>query len=278
VRSSYGSHWPTGREGKHDGPVLPGDAPEPEDLSSRETHPRLSRKEDALAANRLRRIIATLVALLALAAVSAPAAVATSLRVEGPAHRIFQGRVKPFVGTLKGHTTTKKTALGALVTAARRAPFTIGLKWSDAFGGAWNGFYLSSIAGIAPPSSAFWAVKVNQKLSATGIGSTPVGRQSKVLIYYTTFDPNTFATQPTLGLSTSSRQPEVGAPVTFTVKAYDDAGVASLAAGAWVWINGAATQADANGTVTVRLAKGSYHVHATSPGDIRSRRLWVRAS
>ena len=134
--------------------------------------------------------------------------------MEGPTRQIFQGRVKPFVGTLKGHTTTKKTALGALVRAARKAPFSIGPKWSDAFGGAWNGFYLSSIAGITPPSSAFWAVKVNQKLSATGIGSTRVGRHSKVLVYYTTFDPNTFATQPTLGLSAGNRRPEAGAAVT----------------------------------------------------------------
>jgi Domain of unknown function (DUF4430) len=275
---SHGSHWPKGREGEHDGPGHPGDASKPEDLSSRETHSRLSRKEDALAANRLRRITATLVALLALAGASAPAALATSLRVEAPTRTVFQGRVKPFVGTLKGHTTTKKTALGALVTAARRTPFHIGLAWSDSFGGAWNGFYLTSIAGITPPSSAFWALKVNQKLSPTGIGSTRVGRHDKVLFYYTTFDPNTFATQPTLGLSTSSRHPEAGSEVTFTVKAYDDAGVATPAAGAWVWVNGAATRAGANGAVTVKLAAGRYHVHATSPGDIRSRWLWVRAS
>ena len=278
MRLSHGSHWPNGREGEHDGPDDPGDAPEPEDLSSRETHPCLSRKEDALAAHRLRRITATSVALLALAAASAPAAVATSLRVEGPTKQVFQGRVKPFVGTLKGHTTTHKTALGALVTASRRAPFSLGLKWSDAFGGAWNGFYLTSVAGITPPSTAFWAVKVNQTLSATGIGSTRVAKGDKVLVYYTTFDPNTYATQPTLALSASSRHPEPGSQVTFTVKAYDDAGTASAAAGAWVWINGAATRADANGTVTVRVARGAFHVHATSPGDIRSRWLWVRAS
>jgi len=231
-----------------------------------------------LAANRLRRITATLVALLALAAASAPAAVATSLRVEGPAQQVFQGRVKPFVGTLKGHTTTKKTALGALVTAARRTPFSLGLKWSDSFGGAWNGFYLSSIAGVAPPSTAFWAVKVNQKLSASGIGSTRVSRGDKVLVYYTTFDPDTYATQPTLALSASSRHPEAGSQVTFMVKAYDDAGTAAPAANAWVWVNGVASHADANGTMTLRLAHGAYHVHATSPGDIRARWLWVHAS
>jgi hypothetical protein len=231
-----------------------------------------------LATNRLRRIIATLVALLVLAAVSVPPALATSLRVEGPTHTVFQGRVKPFVGTLKGHTTTQKTALGALVTAARRTPFTLGLQWSDSFGGAWNGFFVSSIAGISPPSTAFWALKVHQTLTATGIGSTPIGKRSKVLIYYTTFNPVTFATQPTLGLTASSRRPEANTSVTFTVRSFDDAGTPTAAAGAWVWVNGVGEHADSSGRVTVRLAQGGYQVRATSPGAIRSRTLWVRAS
>jgi hypothetical protein len=267
-----------GREGEHDGPGFPGDAPKPEDLSSRETHSRLSRKEDALAANRLRRITATIVALLALAGASVPAALATSLRVEGPTHQVFQGRVRPFVGTLKGHTTTKKTALGALVTAARRVPFAIRLKWYDSFGGAWDGFFLTSVIGVPPTNTAYWAVKVNQKLTTDGIGKTLVDRNDKVLVYYSALDPDTFATQPTLGLSASTKHTDAGSRVTFTVKAFDDAGTATPAAGAWVWVNGAATHADANGHVTVRLAAGRYHVHATSPGDIRSGWLWVHAS
>jgi hypothetical protein len=231
-----------------------------------------------LATNRPRRIIATLVALLTLATWSVPSALATSLRVEGPGHTVFHGNVKPLVGTLKGHTTTQKTALGALVTASRNAGFGLGLSWSDAFGGAWDGFFVKSIAGISPPPTAFWALKVNQTLSATGIGSTPVSKGSKVLIYYTTFDPVTFATQPTLGLNASSRRPEANTNVTFTVRAFDDAGTPSPAAGAWVWVNGVASQADAGGKVTVRLAQGRYQVRATSPGDIRSRTLWVHAS
>jgi hypothetical protein len=232
-----------------------------------------------LATNRPRRIIATLLALVALAGLSAPAALAARLRVEAPHRTVFQGRATPFVGTLKGHTTTQKTALGALVTAARRTPFSLGLKWSDAFGGAWNGFYLASIAGItAPPATAFWAIKVNQKLSSNGIGSTVVHKRDNVLVYYTTFDPDTFATQPTLGLRVSDRTPEARSAVTFTVLAYDDAGTATPAANAWVWIDGVGTRTDQNGTATVRLRAGRFHVRATSPGDIRSRSLWVRAS
>jgi Domain of unknown function (DUF4430) len=238
----------------------------------------LSRKEDALAHNRPRRIIATLVALLALAGLSASPALATSVRVEGPAGTVFQGRAKPFVGTLKGHTTKRRTALGALVTAARRESFSLGLKWSDSFGGAWNGFYLASVAGISPPATAYWAVKVNQTLTASGIGATTVRKRDKVLVYYTTYDPDTFATQPTLGLHVSDRTPDAGSTVTVVVRAYDDAGTATRAANAWVWINGVGTQTDAHGTATVRLAAGRYRVRATSPGDIRSPSLWVRAS
>lgn len=231
-----------------------------------------------MALNRPRRIIATLMALVALAGLSAPAALAARLRVEAPSQTVFQGRAKPFVGTLKGHTTKKKTALGALVTAARREHFALGLKWSDSFGGAWKGFFLSAVAGITPPNTAFWAFKVNQKLSAFGIGATAVDKHDNILVYYTTFDPDTGATQPTLGLHVSDRTPNAGSQVTISVRAYDDAGTATPAANSWVWVNGVGTQTDGNGRATVRLSEGRYRVRATSPGDIRSRSLWVRAS
>jgi hypothetical protein len=230
-----------------------------------------------LATHRPRLIAAVLIAALSLL-LAAPVAEAAHLRVEAPGRTVFQGRAKPFVGTLRGHTTRKATALGSLITASRKAGFSVGLAWSDSFGGAWNGFYLRSIAAIAPPPTAYWALKVNQKLTATGIGSTPVTRGSHVLVYYTTFDPNTFATQPTLGLRASDRTPEAGGTVTFTVTSYDDAGTATPAAGAWVWVNGVATHTDGSGSATVRLAQGRYRVRATMPGAIRSRTLWERAS
>ena len=213
-----------------------------------------------------------------LALLAATPALATSLRVEAPRHTLFQGNVTPFVGTLQGHTTTKTTALGALVAGARRKPFSLGLGWSDSFGGGWNGFFVTSIAGISPPPTAFWALKVNQTLAAVGFGAAPVTSSSHVLVYYTTFDPETFATQPTLGLNASAGHVTAGSRVTFAVQSYDDAGTPTPAAGAWVWVNGVASQADATGHVTVRLATGLYQVRSTMPGAIRSRTLWVRAS
>jgi hypothetical protein len=231
-----------------------------------------------LATNRLRLLFTALTAALLLALSSISPALAAGLRVEAPKGTVFQGPVKPFVGTLRGHTTTRPTALGALVTGSRVKPFALGLGWSDSFGGAWNGFYVTSIAGIAPPPTAFWALKINQTLAAVGFGSAPVTSTSKVLVYYTTYDPDTFATQPTLGLGTSAAHVEPGGSVTFTVRSFDDAGTPTDAAGAWVWVNGVASRANATGHVTVRLATGSYRVRATMPGAIRSRTVLVHAS
>ena len=213
-----------------------------------------------------------------LALLAATPALATNLRVEAPRRTLFQGNVTPFIGTLQGHTTTKATALGALVAGARLKPFSLGLGWSDSFGGAWNGFYVTSIDAITPPPTAFWALKINQTLAAVGFGAAPVTSSSRVLVYYTTFDPETFATQPTLGLNASASHITAGGRITFTVQSYDDAGTPAPAAGAWVWVNGVASQADATGRVTVRLAAGIYQVRAATHGAIRSRTLWVRAS
>jgi hypothetical protein len=230
-----------------------------------------------LATVRVRQLLAALAVTLSLALLGAVPALATDIRVETPRGTVFQGNVKPFVGTLRGHRTTRETALGAVVTASRTKPFPIGLKWSDAFGGGWAGFFLDSVNGIPGSSSAYWAVKVDQKLTQVGIGSAPVTGSSHVLIYYTTFDPSTFATQRTLGIGTSAARVKPGGSVTFSVASYDDAGHAAAAAGAWVWVNGAASQTDAHGRLTVRLSEGRYKVRATAPGTIRSRTLWVQA-
>ena len=233
-----------------------------------------------MAIHRLRLIVVTVVAALLMAALAAAPALATGLRVEAPHRTVFQGQVKPFVGTLRGHTTTKPTALGAVVTASRRVPFSLDLNWSDQFGGAWNGFFVNAIAGVGTTNSHFWAFKMNQKLvTDTGLGSTTVGRGDHVLLYYTGFGPPPdYATKPTLGLRASDRTVEAGSTVTLTVSSYDDAGTGTPAADSVVWVNGVGLDADAGGAVSLRLAKGSYRVRATSPGAIRSRTLWVHAS
>jgi hypothetical protein len=234
-----------------------------------------------LALNRHRLAAALCAAMAALTITAAPASATVFTRVEGPTTTVFQGDVKPATGALKDdrgqtHTTTKVTALGALVTASRTEPFALDLGWSDSFGGAWNGFFVNSIAGIAPPPTAFWAFKIGQKLAFQGLGSTPVNALSRVLVYYTTFDPVTFATEPTLGIS-GPAQASPGDTVTITVKKFDDAGVGSPAAGARLVVNGTpAVRVDESGHATIHIdGNGDVRVRARKAGEIRSKTLWI---
>jgi len=239
-----------------------------------------------LANHRLRATAAVIAALIALAIGAAPAAAQTPIRVENSKATLFQGSVTPVTGTLKdntgaSHTTAKSTALGALVAASRGAnPFTLDLGWFDGLGGGWAGFYLAGVNGVTAPSNAFWALKVNQKLASVGLGTQTVGDKANVLVYYTTTDPVTFATEPTLGIGVSSPTVEPGGRVTITVSQYDDAGNKSAAAGAWILVNGQQrVQTGMTGVATVRLAKsGQYRIKATKAGTIRSRKLWVTAA
>jgi hypothetical protein len=239
-----------------------------------------------LANHRLRATAAVIAALIALAIGAAPAAAQTPIRVENSKSTLFQGSVTPVTGTLKdntgaSHTTAKSTALGALVAASRGAnPFALDLGWFDGLGGGWAGFYLAGVNGVTPPSNAFWALKVNQKLASVGLGTQTVGDKANVLVYYTTTDPVTFATEPTLGIGISSPTVEPGGRVTITVSQYDDAGNKSAAAGAWILVNGQQrVQTGMTGVATVRLAKsGQYRIKATKAGTIRSRKLWVTAA
>ena len=239
-----------------------------------------------MANHRLRATAAVIAALIALAIGAAPAAAQTPIRVENSKATLFQGSVTPVTGTLKdnngaSHTTAKSTALGALVAASRGAnPFTLDLGWFDGLGGGWAGFYLAGVNGVTPPSNAFWALKVNQKLASVGLGTQTVGDKANVLVYYTTTDPVTFATEPTLGIGVSSPTVEPGGRVTITVSQYDDAGNKSAAAGAWILVNGQQrVQTGMTGVATVRLAEpGQFRIKATKAGTIRSRKLWITAT
>jgi hypothetical protein len=272
-----GSHWPKGREGQPDDPGDREARPSQKTCRLRKRTSSLSRKEDALAPNRLRPVIAALAAVVLLALSAAPA-MAAHLRVEGPRSSVWQAPTKPFVGTIQGHTTKQQTALGSLITASRKKPFQLGLTWSDCCGGGWSGFFVNSLDHVTPPVTAFWAFKLNNVLASSGLGSTVVTKNSSVLVYYTTYNPDTGATQPTLDLKSSTNRPAVGAPVTFTVTQYNDAGTASAAAGASVWLNGVAHHVNARGKLTFRFTRGRFSARATEPGAIRSQRLWVSAS
>ncbi len=201
---------------------------------------------------------------------AATAAVHVKVRVEGPAATVTQSHPAPLTGTFAGHQLSTPTALGALLKAGRVHHFKVGLQWFDCCG-----FFVNSIAGIPGDPAHYWAFKVGQKLSSIGAGSIPATRGLRILYYYTTFDPTTGATEPTLGLAGATAT-AVRASETFRVRSYDDAGRATPAAGAWLHVGGIAVHADATGRVTVQFGHtGVFPVRATESGAIRSRTVWV---
>jgi hypothetical protein len=225
---------------------------------------------------------AAAIALLAPGAGTA-GAVELDLRVEAPTRTVFGGTVVPATGTLRdaagnSHTTRKETVLGGLVKAKRRAGFPVVLDWFDCCGGGWNGFFVRSIAGLAGDESHFWALKVGHRLASLGAGSIPARAGDRALLYYATFDPDTGATQRTLGIAASDRTVAPGDPVTITVRSFDDAGEGRPAR-AWVWAGGVGVRATAAGRVTLAFQRpGRHRVRATRRGQIRSRTLWIDVS
>ncbi|HEY3765301.1 MAG TPA: hypothetical protein VGL44_09085 [Gaiellales bacterium] len=206
------------------------------------------------------------------AAQTATAATAAhvKVRVEGPTATIDQSDPVPITGTFAGHQLPAPTALGALLAAGRQHHFAIGLQWFDCCG-----FFVNSIAGTPGDATHYWAFKVGQELSSIGAGSIPAKPGLSVLFYYTTFNPNTGATEPTLGLS-GRKAVAKGASVTFTVTAFNDAGKATAARGAWLHVDGLAVHADSTGHITVQFGHtGTFPVRATETGAIRSRTIWV---
>jgi hypothetical protein len=269
-----GGHWLRSREGQPDGPENPGGAPEPEDLPLAERR-RLSRKEDTLARIRLHHLVTAVVLWAALGlgaaqAANAAAPVHVKVRVEGPAATVTQSHPVPITGTFAGHPLSTPTALGALLAAGRQHHFPVGLQWFDCCG-----FFVNSIAGVPGDTTHFWAFKVGHTLSSIGAGSVKATPGLSVLFYYTTFDPNTGATEPTLGLD-GRKDVTKGGAVTFTVTSWNDAGHGTAAGGAWVSVGGIAVHADSTGHLAVRFTRtGTFPVRATLAGTIRSRTIWV---
>jgi hypothetical protein len=222
----------------------------------------------------LAAVLATLLAFV-VAPATAAAAVHVNLRVEGPTRTVVASRPVPFVGTVKGHPLAQPTALGALITATGNHGIGIGLQWFDCCG-----FFVNSIDGVPGDAAHYWAFKVGNTLAPLGAGVTPAVAGQKELFYYTTFDPVTFATEPTLALGATKRAVHRGGKVTFRVTGYDDAGVGTAVAGANIWRKGRiVAHTSTKGKATLKFRKrGTYPVRATAAGKIRSQRLWITVS
>ncbi len=225
--------------------------------------------------NRLRSLIIAAVAIVTLAAAAAPAysAPKVHVRVEDGNGTVVWSTVTPFTGTVQGHPLATPTPLGALITATTNAHVPLGLQWFDPYG-----FFVNSIDGRAGTPTKGWAFKIGQKLSNVGADAVTATSKAKYLFYYTTYDPVTFATQPTLGISDNASAVKQGGTLTVKVRSYDDAGTATLQRGAQIWVAGQkAGVTGAKGTARITLTtKGRYQVRAAFPGAIRSTRLWVR--
>lgn len=223
---------------------------------------------------RLAAVVAVCAACLAAAGTAAAAPVHVKVRVEGPARTITQSIQVPISGTFVGHRLSGQTALGALLAAGRHRHFSVGLEWFDCCG-----FFLDSVAGIPGDARHFWAFKVGHTLSSVGAGAVKAKPGMRTLFYYTTFDPETGATEPTLGLDPARQTIAPGGSVRFTVSSWNDAGKGSPAGGAWVNVGGIATQADSTGHLAVRFTHtGTFPVRATLSGAIRSRTIWVHVT
>lgn len=223
-------------------------------------------------------------ALVALLLPAAAAADVVELRVEGPRDTVFQGSVRPLTGDLTDqdgnvHTTARETPLGALLRASDRRGFPVEHSWFDCCGGGWAGFFVNSIAGTPGDASHFWALKIGRTLAPAGAGAIAIRQGRTAFFYWTRFDQDTGATQPTLGVKASDRSVAPNRPVTFTVRSYDDAGDARRAQGAVVWAGGLGAGTGLDGKVSLRFRSAGRHcVEATRRGAIRSQSLCVTVS
>ena len=138
-----------------------------------------------------------------------------------------------------------------------------------------DGFFLTPWP-ASPAPTAFWAFKVGQKLTAPGIGSTRSTQRSKVLVYYTTFDPVDVRHRASAGTGAGASVAEANTDLHLTVQKFDDAGTGTPAVGARLGERSLAARADEAGHATIdrignKAAPGTGH----EPGAIRSTTLWI---
>ena len=225
--------------------------------------------------NRLRSLIIAAVALSRWPQPHPPWGSKVHVRVEDGAGTIAWSTVTPFTGTVQGHPLAQPTPLGALITATTDANVKLGLQWFDPYG-----FFINSIKGRAGTPTSGWAFKIGQKLATTGADGVTATAGAKYLFYYTKYDPITFATQPTLGISddASDRQARrhhhrQGALVQRRRSRLAPERGPDLGRQGKVAVTGA------NGQARVKLTtKGRFQVRASFAGAIRSTRRRFRVT
>jgi hypothetical protein len=136
-----------------------------------------------------------------------------------------------------------------------------------------GGLYVRSIGSDAGRGQNGWVYKVGQRLAPAGaadpagpFGNGRMKNGAQVTWFYCRYDGRVHGCQRTLGLTVA---PATGG-VRVSVKAYDDQGRATAAAGVTVHAGAATAVTDASGNASVSLPAGSYEVFADGAAVVRS--------
>lgn len=197
----------------------------------------------------MRKTLITLAALVALAALLVPAALAArvSVRVEGRTQTIF--------GALETRFEAGANALEALDSASVRGEFYYHVTQSS------FGPYVDQVGRYAAAATSGWTFKVNGASPPVGADKVELKDGDRVLWYWATFGPS--GGPPTLLLTRVGRN-------CYRVVAENDQGVDSPAAGAVLNVDGRRVRTRA-GRGCVGKHRGT--VRATRAGAVRSNAL-----
>jgi len=197
----------------------------------------------------VRKIPLTLAALLALAALAVPAALAArvSVRVEGRSQTIYN--------PLQTRFEAGATALQALDAASLRGEFYYHVQGSS------FGNYVDHIGRYRAEGSSGWTFKVNGVSPPVGAENVSLRHGDRVLWYWATFGPS--GGPPTLLLQRTGRN-------CYRAVAENDQGVDRPAAGAVLHVDGRRVRTR-GGRACVGRHRGA--VRATMAGALRSNAL-----
>jgi hypothetical protein len=198
----------------------------------------------------MRRLTASAAAALALAGVSPAAATAASAKVDV----MVVGRSK----VLRAATTVTAKATNVKVGRARcsvraSTPLAalLALRPSVSmrdYGCGAGSFFVERIGRERGAGLDGWVYKVGRKAPSVSAGTPHLRTDARVLWFWC--HTGTKGCQRTLEVTASPAQVALGAPVTFTVKGYDDQGKGIAVAGATVRFAGARLKTNADGTAT----------------------------
>ena len=212
-----------------------------------------------------KRILTTVVVSVILAGVFVPlaGAVSVSVRVEGKTQTLF--------GSTEPRLEVASTVLDALTTASGRGEFYYHLTVSSL------GSYVDQVGLYPATSTGGWMFKVNGVQPPIGASEVTLTSGDRVLWYWSSFDPLTFAGPKTLLLSGSklTRAERTGLKRShkklycYTVSAQDDKGVSTPAVGAVLRAGSRRAVVAKNGRACLGAHTGSL-VRATLSGAVRS--------